>query len=108
MVPILAGTADVSSTGSSRESALVDNLILICVIGVLGAVFIVSVVVVVCVLRKSGIRSAKNNGHSKMDSGSGMVGSGSSMTGEHMPNLIPPAGNGKELSSTQAQLGQAT
>ena len=31
--------------------------------------------------RKSGMRSSKN-GHSKMDSGSGVVGSGSSITGE--------------------------
>ena len=82
------GIADVSHTGiiggnrnGSGSGALVDNLILICVIAVVGAVFVVSIVVVVCVLRKSGMRSSKH-GHSKMDSGSGVVGSGSSMTGE--------------------------
>ena len=89
MVPRPDGIADVSSTTGSggRGSALVDNLILISVIGILGAVFIVSVIVVVCVMRKSGgggIKSGKNNGHTKMDSGSGVVGSGSSMTGEQI------------------------
>ena len=69
------------STGNGN--AAIDNLILIAAIVVVGAVFIVSVVVVVCVLRKSGIGvSAKNNGHSKMDSGSGVAGSGSSTSGE--------------------------
>ena len=51
------GIADVSHTGigggnRKGNGALVDNLILICVIAVVGAVFVVSVVVVVCVLRK--------------------------------------------------------
>ena len=89
MVPRPDGIADVLSTtgGGGHGSALVDNLILISVIGILGAVFIVSVIVVVCVMRKSGVKSAKNGHHSKMDSGSGVVGSGSSMTGEQMPML---------------------
>ena len=48
------GIADVSHTGilggnrnGSGSGALVDNLILICVIAVVGAVFVVSIVVVV-------------------------------------------------------------